>query len=584
MADPTPNTPQPAPQLGTAPATWDLVLADIRERDATGAKKYGVRHQHDNGRNHLVDLYQELLDAVVYVRAELEERRTASAPDLVEVARTQAAAANVYRERAERAEAHLDRYDAEATRARNALRDAGIPDTKNTGRNHANPSGLTSMTLERRIHLLAHQRDAALAKVDELTRELSRVTDRAVAAEAMPCDHGVAMSEECPRCEAEVAQQRKLRENAQAALIRLGCLGSGETNLQALWGAIDFAICRLTEGTLATAPANSERVKRFNSTVGAIRGGNDHPDRCVCQRKETGPFADTPHVHYDAAPHQCARCGCPGYEPELPATAPPAPTGADDRSFGLECSGCETQIAEDDVAYCESCLFAETGPLGRLLEVIDGDLGNRFANDEVSSAELVELAVAKVAELREQLANPPKLKCAFCGEIFTKELTAAEIVAHITTCERHPLSDTIERSEKLAEALGVADAYLRKIEYSGGHITGCGALRNRACDCGFEAALRAAGSGTPPTRLTLVDHLPACAEEIRGRLVALRDAVRSTLGDAGSPIQAHALSGSDGTDGVASRWLVEQLDGILRLVPVHHDDQQGGKPVEEERV
>lgn len=34
---PPPNTPQPPPQLGTAPATWDLVLADIRERDAAGA-------------------------------------------------------------------------------------------------------------------------------------------------------------------------------------------------------------------------------------------------------------------------------------------------------------------------------------------------------------------------------------------------------------------------------------------------------------------------------------------------------------------------------------------------------------------
>lgn len=73
--DKTPNTPEPAPKPGTARATWSLVMADMLERDATGAAKYGIRHQHDNGRDHLVDAYQEALDLALYLRAEIERRK-----------------------------------------------------------------------------------------------------------------------------------------------------------------------------------------------------------------------------------------------------------------------------------------------------------------------------------------------------------------------------------------------------------------------------------------------------------------------------------------------------------------------------
>lgn len=69
------NHEQPPPTPGSAPATWDLVIEDIRDRDRIGARKYGVRHQHDNGRDHLIDAYQEALDLVVYLRAEIERRR-----------------------------------------------------------------------------------------------------------------------------------------------------------------------------------------------------------------------------------------------------------------------------------------------------------------------------------------------------------------------------------------------------------------------------------------------------------------------------------------------------------------------------
>lgn len=54
---------------------WDLVIQDMAQRDADGAKKYGTHLQAFNGRNPLVDAYQEALDLVVYLRQAIEERR-----------------------------------------------------------------------------------------------------------------------------------------------------------------------------------------------------------------------------------------------------------------------------------------------------------------------------------------------------------------------------------------------------------------------------------------------------------------------------------------------------------------------------
>jgi hypothetical protein len=57
-----------------------LVIADMNERDEMGARKYGTQHQHDNGRDHLIDAYQEALDLVCYLRAEIERRRVPTVP------------------------------------------------------------------------------------------------------------------------------------------------------------------------------------------------------------------------------------------------------------------------------------------------------------------------------------------------------------------------------------------------------------------------------------------------------------------------------------------------------------------------
>ena len=49
------------------------VLADMRSRDQIGRERYGMPLTAGNGRDHLVDAYQELLDGVVYLATELEE-------------------------------------------------------------------------------------------------------------------------------------------------------------------------------------------------------------------------------------------------------------------------------------------------------------------------------------------------------------------------------------------------------------------------------------------------------------------------------------------------------------------------------
>lgn len=69
------NDPEPQPvSREQEPAVWDLVIKDMRERDAIGERKYGTRLQPRNGRAPLRDAYQEALDLAVYLRQEIYER------------------------------------------------------------------------------------------------------------------------------------------------------------------------------------------------------------------------------------------------------------------------------------------------------------------------------------------------------------------------------------------------------------------------------------------------------------------------------------------------------------------------------
>lgn len=126
----TPTAPQPAPRPSPAAPVWPFVIADAREclagpalpllladmeaRDAAGRAKYGVPLTAGNGRDHLVDLYQEVLDGIAYARGEMAEgdpsgEAAASYPVLLERALAVRAALD-RRERARRitVEALLD--------------------------------------------------------------------------------------------------------------------------------------------------------------------------------------------------------------------------------------------------------------------------------------------------------------------------------------------------------------------------------------------------------------------------------------------------------------------------------------------
>lgn len=61
----------PKPAVGDC---WLLVLKDMEERRLHGIAKYGAPVQPFNGRDPLIDAYQEALDLCVYLRQAIEER------------------------------------------------------------------------------------------------------------------------------------------------------------------------------------------------------------------------------------------------------------------------------------------------------------------------------------------------------------------------------------------------------------------------------------------------------------------------------------------------------------------------------
>lgn len=65
---------QPPPKPNDNASVWDLVIADMAERDRVGRERYGTPLQPHNGRDALIDAYQEALDLVVYLRQAIEER------------------------------------------------------------------------------------------------------------------------------------------------------------------------------------------------------------------------------------------------------------------------------------------------------------------------------------------------------------------------------------------------------------------------------------------------------------------------------------------------------------------------------
>lgn len=65
---------QPLPVRNDSPFIQPLVIKDLEERMQLGIKRYGTLLQANNGRDMLRDLYEELLDALVYLKGLIIER------------------------------------------------------------------------------------------------------------------------------------------------------------------------------------------------------------------------------------------------------------------------------------------------------------------------------------------------------------------------------------------------------------------------------------------------------------------------------------------------------------------------------
>lgn len=72
VRDPERDQPLPSPTDG--PSIHELVVEDMLERMHHGTRKYGTSLQAFNGRNALLDAYEEALDLAVYLRQALVEQ------------------------------------------------------------------------------------------------------------------------------------------------------------------------------------------------------------------------------------------------------------------------------------------------------------------------------------------------------------------------------------------------------------------------------------------------------------------------------------------------------------------------------
>lgn len=71
---------QPPPIPSDAVQITDLVIADLEERRQVGIERYGTPLQPFNGRNSLIDLYQEMQDGLLYIRQRIHEEQAVVSP------------------------------------------------------------------------------------------------------------------------------------------------------------------------------------------------------------------------------------------------------------------------------------------------------------------------------------------------------------------------------------------------------------------------------------------------------------------------------------------------------------------------
>jgi hypothetical protein len=69
-----PDLPPKRAEAPVVPPIWDLVIADMRERDRIGTERYGDRLRVTSANDPLRYAYEEALDLAVYLRQALAQR------------------------------------------------------------------------------------------------------------------------------------------------------------------------------------------------------------------------------------------------------------------------------------------------------------------------------------------------------------------------------------------------------------------------------------------------------------------------------------------------------------------------------
>lgn len=198
---------------------------------------------------------------------------------------------------------------------------------------------------------------------------------------------------------------------------------------------------RPNDQTIPSSPSQGAsleaRSRRFNETTGSLYGGNQHPDRCVCQEKETGPNAGTPHKHYSEPPYGCARCSeCKGYEPAVPT--PQTPVKAETLEARIEAALKDITpgawkyrpLDFDDWGFVRSEIGDELVAIGRC-SLPESEADRHRAGGTDPFAGNAKFIAAAPQLLRDALAEIRKAKQAVPG---TREPEGWQPIA---TCPRH---------------------------------------------------------------------------------------------------------------------------------------------------
>ena len=65
---------QPKPRSNSSTPIVDMVVEDMKRRKVVGTERYGTPLQAFNGRDALIDAYEEALDLAIYLRQMIAER------------------------------------------------------------------------------------------------------------------------------------------------------------------------------------------------------------------------------------------------------------------------------------------------------------------------------------------------------------------------------------------------------------------------------------------------------------------------------------------------------------------------------